>query len=222
MTDLLTLSTELLIQVFVASGTIFDALRLSAANCRLHDVWLEHSTQIIEAVLKASTLAHREAINLAVTEIQLRFSMHEKPSLPQCLPTLLQNADLCASACSAYSAFCGDDPSPQKSYYFLRRVGLGYEYHQTRDNLYVELRAMSRDALLHPAHMSNWLLVNATLEEQKRQGVHEEDYHPIYDIYKYTESKWDYADYCISNGAIGDIVSGGNNLPTTIRNEDIR
>ena len=62
--------------------------------------------------------------------------------------------------------------------------------------------------------MGRWLLLHASLAEQKRQGVEDEDYDDIRDLYKETESKWDYAVYCISNGAIGDIDHGFNNLPT--------
>lgn len=221
MSSLLSLSTELLIQVLAASDTIPDALRLSATNRRLRDIWLEHSTQVIEAILSKSIPAYEDAVSLAATETRLQSSMDHEPSLLQCLPTLLRNADLCASACLAYSAFREDAPSPPTSYYYLRRVGLGYEYHQIRDDLYAELRATSREALVTHADMSHWLLLKASLAEQIRQGVEEEGYNPDYDCYKDTESKWDYADYCLSSGAICDIDRGLNNLPIAIQGYDI-
>jgi hypothetical protein len=221
MSALLTLSTEMLIQVFAASDTISDALRLSATNHHLRDTWLEHSTQIIDTILRSSIPAYEKALDLAITETQLQSSSNEKPSLREYLPTLLRNADLCASACLAFSAICDDDPSPSTSYYLLRRVGLGYGYPQIRDALYAELRAMTRPALLRPAHMARWLLLDAGLAEQIRQGIEDEDYDEVRDAYKETETQWDYAIYCISNGAIGDIDFGYNNLPTTIQGYDI-
>jgi hypothetical protein len=215
------LSTELLIKVFAASDTILDALRLPETNRRLRDVWLEHSTQIIEPALRMSIPAYERALDLAVIETWLQCSMDNEPSLQRCLPSLLRNAVLCASACLAYSTVRGDDPSLPTSYYFLRRVGLGYEYPQFRDELYAELLAMSRAALLLPSHTGRWLLLDASLAEQQRQGVEDEDYDEIRDAYNETETKWDYAIYCISNGAIGDIDLGTNNLPTTIQGYDI-
>lgn len=221
MSVLLTLSTELVIQVYAASDNIPDALRLSAANRHLHNIWLEHSTQITEAILKASIPAYEKALDLAIIETQLQSSSDEKPSLREYLPTLLQNADLCASACLAYSTFRKDAPSPPTSYYFLRRVGLGYEYHQIRDTLYTELKATSREVLITHSDLSRFLLLEADVEEQIRQGILPEDYDEIRDLYRDIESKWDYLDYCISNGAICDIDRGTNNLPTTIQGYDI-
>jgi hypothetical protein len=221
MSVLLTLSTELLIQIFAASDKIPDALRLSATNRRLHDIWLEHSTQITEAILRRSIPAYEEALDLATTETQLQTSSDEKPSLHEYMPTLLRNADLCASACLAYSAFCEDAPSPPTSYYFLRRVGLGYEYHQIRDAVYTELRALSRETLMIHAALSRFLLLDAGIEEQIRQGILPDDYDYAHDVYRDIESKWDYTDDCLSSGAIADIDRGLNNLPTIIQGYDI-
>ena len=69
--------------------------------------------------------------------------------------------------------------------------------------------------------MSGWLLLKATVAERIRQGVLEEGYDGRYDLYDETESKWDYADFCLSSGAIGDIDRGLNNLPTAIQGYDI-
>lgn len=221
MSALLMLSTELLIQIFAASEKIPDALRFSATNRRLHDIWLEHSTQITETILRRSIPAYEKALDLAITETQVQSSFKKKPPLREYLPTLLRNADLCASACLAFSAFCENAPSPPTSYYFLRRVGLGYEYHQIRGTLYTELRATSKEALIDHAGMSRFLLLKASIAERMRQGVLPEDYDDVRDVYRDIESKWDYADYCICSGAICDITRGTNNLPTTIQGYDI-
>ena len=221
MSALFKLSTEILIQVSASSDTIPDALRLSATNSHLQNIWSAHATQIAETILRTSIPTYEKALDLAITETKLQSSVDGKPSLREYLPTLLRNADLCASACLAYSTSRKDAPSPPTSYYFLRRVGLGYEYHQIRDTLYAELKATSREVLMNHAGMGRFLLLNAGLTEQIRQGVEPEDYDEIRDLYRETESKWDYAQYCISNGAICDIDRGTNNLPTTIQGYDI-
>lgn len=221
MSDLLTLSTELLIQVFAASDNITDALRLSASNRRLHDIWLEHSSQTTEAILRTSIPAYEKALDLAITETRLKSSSKEKPSLREYLPTLIRNADLCASACLAYSAFRENAASPPSSYYFLRRVGLGYEYRQIRDTLYTELRATSKETLMIYADLSRFLLLDAEIAEQIRQGVLPEDYDHDPDVYRDIESKWDFLDYCICSGAICDIVRGTNNFSITIQGYDL-
>lgn len=171
MATLLTLSTELLLNVFSASDTILDSLRLPETNHRLCSIWREHPTQIIETILRTSIPAYEKALNLAITETQLQSSSDEKPSLRQYLPTLLWNADLCASACLAFSDLCENAPSPPTSYYFLRRVGLGYEYKQIRETLYTEFRATSREMLMTHGNMSRFLLLEVDIVERIRQGV---------------------------------------------------
>jgi hypothetical protein len=221
MGGLLTLSTEILIQVFAASDSISDALRLSATNHRLRNVWQQHSTQIIEAILRTSIPAYDKALDLAITEIQLQSSSNEKPLLREYLPTLLRNTDLCASACLAYSDLVENAPSPATSYYFLRRVGLGYEHKQIRDILLTELRATSREMLVTYGNMSRFLLLEANITERIRQGVLPGDFDEMGDLYREIESHWDYSDYCIHFGAICDIDHGTNYLPTIVQRYDI-
>lgn len=221
MAALLTLSTEMLIQVFGANDTVLDALHLSATNHRLHDIWQEHSTHIIETILRTAIPAYDKAVDLAITEIQLQSSSADEPSLRECLPTLLRNANLCASACLAYTYLCENAPSPPTSYYFLRRIGLGYEHKQIRNILYTELRAISREMLVTHGNMSRFLLLEANIAERIRQGVLPGDYDTYADLYREIESKWDYLDYCIHVGAIGDIDRGTNYLLTIIQRFEI-
>lgn len=221
MAGLLTLSTELLMQIYCACDTVDDALHLSATNRRLQAIWLEHSNQVIEGILKPSIPAYEAAVDLAFTESRLQSSMRVSPSLYHSLPTLLRNVDLCKSACVAYSKFYEHDPLLAETYYFLRRMGLGLQYHQFRDDLYAELRAMSREPLARASKMCRWLLLKADLSEQIRQGVEDEDFDPIRDAMKETESAWDYADYIVSNGALYDLEGGTNNLPLTIQGYNI-
>lgn len=220
MSGLLTLSPELLVQVFTASETIRDALRLSATTRHLRAVWLEHSVQIIEGVLKPSIPAYDEAVALTVLETRVQSSPEHDPTLRLCLPALLRNADLCASVCLGHSLAREDKPSPPASYYFLRRLALAFDHHQLRDDFYHEIRGMSRDALSICCNISHWLLGDASLAEQIRQGVEAEDYDHIRDMYNERDNKWDYADHVVYV-AIGDIDFGTNNLPTVIQGYDI-
>ena len=87
--------------------------------------------------------------------------------------------------------------------------------------MFKELRATSREMLMIHAGMSRFLLLEASIAEQIRQGVLPEDYDDARDVYRDIESKWDYADYCICSGAICDINRGTNNLPATIQGYDI-
>lgn len=214
MPGLLSLSAELLVQIFAAGDAICDTLQLSATNRHLRDIWLEHSDVIIDGVLKPSIPGYKAATNLAVTESMLKSSIDHAPPLRRCLPSLLRNANLCNSACSAYSKSCEDDPSPARSYYFLRRVGLGFLYHQFRDELCLEVQAMPREPLAHASRMSYWLLLKADDAEQIRQGV-KVDESGVWDVMKDTDTAWDYANYVVSNGAIADLDRGTNNLPLT-------
>lgn len=77
---------------------------------------------------------------------------------------------------------------------------------------------MSREPLERASKLSHWLLLKADLNEQKRQGVEDEDYDPVRDVMKETETAWDYADYVVSNGALYDLNHGMTNLPLAIQN----
>jgi len=214
MPALLALSTEIPIQVLAASDTIPDALRLSAISHHLREIWHEHSTQITEAILRASIPTYEKTLALAITETQLQSSSDEKPSLREYLPTLLRNADLCASACLAYLASFENAPSPSTSYSFLRRIGLGYEYHQITQS---KFQRNADDSCWYESLSAAGL----GIAEQIRQGVLPEDYDHDFDLYRETESKWDYLNYCICSGAICDIDRGTNYLSITIQGFDI-
>lgn len=158
MSHLLILSPELLKQIFSASDTVQDALSLAATSQYLRAVWLEHSDLIIEDILKPSIPAYAEAVSLAITETRLSLSLEVGPHLRRCLGPLLLNADLCASACTAYAGARDDDPLPQLPYYLMRRFGLGLNHPSFREDLYSELRSATREKLLLLASLSHWVV----------------------------------------------------------------
>lgn len=222
MSQLLQLPTELLIQIFSASDRILDALHLSGTNRLLNGVWLEHSEPIIQGILESSLPAYHEAVQLAILETRLELgesSIDYPPTLRSCLPTLLRNADLCASACLAYSPVCKDSTPPAISYYFLRRIALGYIHYQLRDDIYLELRSMSTEALVIRHNLSEWLEGPCGWEESVRQGVREDWQRYEADINGEWETPWDYARYVLS-GAIDDIKNGTDNLLIMVEGYD--
>jgi hypothetical protein len=206
MSRLLTLPPELLMQIFAASDTILDALHLSATNRFLAAIWLEHSAQIIESILKRSIPAYNEAVTLAFLETRLQSSIAARLSLRRCLPLISRNGDLCASVCLAYSAVCEDNDTTTlpESYYLLHRIGLESLHHQLRDNLYLELRAMSKEAPISPIGFGRWVWDHASWEEKVRQSVPEEWQRDQKDVHCDWETTWDYADYVLT-GPVDDI-----------------
>lgn len=127
MSHLLTLPTELLIEIFAVNDMILDALNLSATIRCLNAIWLEHYERvIIERIPRPSLPAYDEAVQVAFLETRLESPTNDPSSLRTCLPLLLRNADLCASACLAYSIAQKEAISPPASYYFLCRAGLGF------------------------------------------------------------------------------------------------
>lgn len=219
MYTLLTVSPELLKQIFSASDTVQDALNFAASSQYLRAVWLEHSDLIIEDILKPLIPAYAEAINLAITETRLSLSLEVDPPLRSCLGPLVLNADLCASACTAYAGAREDDPLPEASCYFMRRIGLGLNHSSFREDLYSELRSATKERLLIPARMSHWLFNKASLTEQIRQGIENEDYDCYRgDVYDDEDVPWSYADYAVG-AALCDIDFGTNNLPTAIQGQ---
>jgi hypothetical protein len=223
MPHLLTMPTELLIEIFAANDTVIDALHLSATNRYLNAIWFEHSEQvIIEKILRPSLPAYDEAVRLAYLETQLESSVDNPPtlSLRNCLPILLRNADLCASLYLAYSPVCKHAASPAVSYYFLRRIGLGFIHYQLRDDLYLELRSMSKEALEIPRNLGKWLDKPSSWEEKVRQGVSEEWQRDQADIMgNWETTPWDYAE-CVLGGAIDDIKQGTDNLSIMVEGYD--
>jgi hypothetical protein len=65
MTSLLSLPTELIIQVFASCPTVYTAACLSAANKELRAIWLKHTDQILERTLRDTLPGYEDAVDLA-------------------------------------------------------------------------------------------------------------------------------------------------------------
>ncbi|KAM0695550.1 hypothetical protein Q7P36_005910 [Cladosporium allicinum] len=120
MVGLLSLSNELLIDIYCAAPTLESAVSLSNTNRRLRAVWLEHSNHLIASILSATTPAYEDALDLAVMEetwassgssdtqsaqYRLRPASPTTPTtVPArlCLRRLLRNAQLASSVANAW------------------------------------------------------------------------------------------------------------------------
>lgn len=66
------------------------------------------------------------------------------------------------------------------------------------------------------ADMSGFLLLNAGIAAQIRQGDLPEDYDDAHNVCRVIENKWNHLDFCICSWAICDIDRGTSYLPITI------
>jgi len=143
MVGLLSLSNELLVQVFSSSDTIQSAASLSGATKTLHSLWDEHNNQILTNILSAQTIEYEAAVELAILEeiwakenIQLASSTSFRPPVRLYVAQLLHNAKLATSATVAMKA-CYEDEYPEKynpsrpaipachvAYYWMRKIVL--------------------------------------------------------------------------------------------------
>lgn len=183
MPGLLSLSNELLIQIFAACPTVQTAMRFSRVNKQLRSIWLQHTDVIIRGIIEATIPAADIAIEFAMLETRLRNSLgdNEQPPLSLWLPNLMRNADLCASAKEAADTYV-DPPQPWRKtpmeypaspahWYFMSRVRLAFDYPQLRDAVHTELLAAPKEAR-EKLFRFHWFLTGyASMDEVLRQGI---------------------------------------------------
>jgi hypothetical protein len=191
MTGLLSLSNELLIQVFASSLTIETAVCISGTHSRLRSIWLGHTSQIVTGILKPQIPAYDTAVDLAILEETL-CSDAQLSSLPTkhhpvrlCLRRLLYNADLASSAATAWAAWIAELPadnyrrslkfsSLHSSYYLIRKLVLAFRFPQAQlqNALYSTLRASSQDVLRTHDELCTYLCGRwADDVERTRHGI---------------------------------------------------
>jgi len=157
MPGLLSLSNELLIQIFTACPTVQTAMQLSRVNKQLRSIWLQHTDVIVKGIIEATVPAADIAIEFAMLETRLRNSLddNEQPPLSLWLPNLMRNAELCASAKEAADTYVNPpqpwretpmtSPASPAHWYWIRRSLLAFDYPQLRDALHAELLATSEE-----------------------------------------------------------------------------
>jgi hypothetical protein len=186
----LSLSNELLIQIFAACPTVQTAMHLSCVNKQLRSIWLQHTDLIVKGIIKSTIPAADLAIDFAITETRLQNSLGDdkQPPLSLWLPNLLRNADLCASAHAACAAYVGPPdcvtkerrtfPSSPAHWYFLRRVLLAFDYPQLRDGVHAELLTTPKEAREKIFRFHWFLLEYCSMDEAIRQGMSQEWRYP--------------------------------------------
>lgn len=103
MTKLLSLPTEILINIFIAVPNTRTLLRLSNASRRLRSIWLDHTQHIVASAYKRKIPHIEEAIALTLAELRCGevSSLQGSSAFHLCLPKVLRNAGLATSVCES-------------------------------------------------------------------------------------------------------------------------
>ena len=127
MTSLLSLPTEIIIQILASCPTAYTAVSLSSVNTEIHAIWLKHIRQILESIAR-SIPAYEDATDLT----NLQYTFEEQPTTdavgsaqPLALlhfRRLLSNAALAAEATAGWP----DTWQHKHSYYLVRKLVLAY------------------------------------------------------------------------------------------------
>jgi hypothetical protein len=146
MVGLLSLSNELLAQVFSSSDTIQSAATLSEVNKRMNSIWVTHSNQILTNILSTQIVEYNAAKDIAILEeiwikknAELASETSGRPRVRLYLSTLLHNAKLATQARKACMlwlhernpSYCPTHCSFAKyhvAYYQMRKIVLVLEY----------------------------------------------------------------------------------------------
>lgn len=223
MPNLLNLSTELLVQIFTASPSVKTAIQLSSANRLLRDIWLQHTTFIVDDIIKSTVPAADDAVTLAILETRLRnpgfcvgSDEGSRPPLSLWIPVLERYAELCASAhdaCSVHVWYSAPEKTPYyytsspEAYYVLCRVMLAWEFPHLRKPIQEELEAASDARLNECLKLYRYLGTQASKQEAARHGFpyeawcEDEDSDPDDPAYGEPRDKWEYMGnvvYCAS------------------------
>lgn len=224
--------------MYSSSTTVQTAALLSGINQRFRAVWLEHSDQIIASILEPQIPAYKDAVDLAVLEETWTDNSHYVDPVPirLCLPRLLHNADLAASATAgwdayrarirSYQGYCPPKTtytSIEASYYLARQLLLARQRPESRapllPALFKKIINSSTDALITYIDFNCFLTgSSASRKEQLRHDIlkpeeewSESDFHAdsYGDLIIYDSWEW-VGD--VLDTAMFDRTCGNNNL----------
>jgi hypothetical protein len=163
MVGLLSLSIELLMNVFTSCTTIQSAASLSCVDKTLNSVWRKYNNHIATSILRQQIPEYKDAVNLAILEelwLNGNSQLASKPftKLPVRLygKQLLKIAKLATSASAARVAydkhvqiFPPNQISLHAAYYLMRKIALAYLHPeaQLQDALCQALRSYSKEDL---------------------------------------------------------------------------
>lgn len=153
MTTLLSLPTEILINILIAGPNTRTLLRLSSSTHRLRSIWLDHAQHIVASAYKKKIPYIEEAIALTLVELRCGevLSLQDSSAFHLCLPRVLRNAGLATSVCDAASRnntlykidWATEDPYTDKirAYYLIRHIVLAYDHPELRPSVSSALAA---------------------------------------------------------------------------------
>lgn len=156
MTTLLSLPTEIIINIFIAAPSTRTLLRLASVDCCMRSIWLEHSQQIVASAYKKKIPHIEEAI--ALTSVEVRCgevpSLQDSSAFYLCLPRVVRNAGLAKSVCDVANRrdrlykidWETEDPYTDmiRAYYLIRHVVLAYDHPELRPSVSSALSACTR------------------------------------------------------------------------------
>jgi hypothetical protein len=183
MTTLLSLPTEILMNILIAASNTRTLLRLSDASRRLRSIWLDHTQHIVASAYKKKIPHIEEAIALTLVELRCGEvpSLQDSSAFHLCLPRVLRNAGLATSVCDAASRnntlykidWESEDPYTDKvrAYYLIRHIVLAYDHPELRPSVSSALAACT--GKMHDGNMwlDFFLVVKASMKLRFSLGL---------------------------------------------------
>jgi hypothetical protein len=242
MTILLDLPTELIIQVFTSSSTVWTATCLSGANKELRSIWLKHSHQILKGIIRPQVPAYEDAVDLANLRISYRSKKPPKKAA-QARPTyhppavlyfwsLLIDASRASEAADAWKESWNFKPEfgyehdpayihPQRSYYLLRKLVLAYvqQDEKFKRALHSMLSAAPLVDLTANAELCNFLCSDLRDEDKIALDNHIQSPMNVFqfndDFWGRCEPEWEYVG-AVAKAALADRMLGTDTLEDAI------
>jgi hypothetical protein len=165
MTTLLSLPTEILINILVAAPNTRTLLYLSNVSRRLRSIWLDHTQHIVASAYKNKIPDIEEVIALTLVEVQCGEVplLQDSPAFHLCLPRVLRNAGLATSVCDAADRdnrlekieWETEDKylDMLRAYYSIRHTLLAYDHPELRPSVCSALSSCT--GKMHAGN--NWL-----------------------------------------------------------------
>lgn len=203
MVTLLSLPTEILIDILAAAPTTRTLLRLSCVNRRMRSIWQEHSQHIIASAYKTKIPHIEEAISLTLVEVRCGEvpRLGEPSSLHFYLPRVLRNAGLATSVCDAANRnntlekieWETEDKYTDmlRAYYLIRHTLLAYDHPELRPSVCSALSACTGKMHAGNAWLRFFLIASASMKLRFSNGLLE----PNTDGWRGPDEDTDYPPY---------------------------
>lgn len=183
MTTLLSLPSEIIIDILIAAPTTRTLLHLSCVSRRIRAIWQEHSQHIIASAYKTKIPHIEEAISLTLLEAQCGEvpCLGEQLKLHLYLPRVLRNAGLATSVCDAANrdnTLHHIDWEPEnpytdmiRAYYLIRHIILAYDNPELRPSVCSALSGCTRKMHAGNTWLRFFLLASASMKLKFSLGL---------------------------------------------------